>query len=239
MHFIPDDDGGLTEGLLPGAAAEMDAGRLPEAMPLHGEQQQEQQQPVSFGDLTARAQQAHATLHDRMTNILHRLTEREQRLETKSAIEFFQSVERQPQNRQQIKGLCIACGKLVTSTGSSRLVKHILQCPLMPTEVSLAFKLIKNESDNKTCGKRDAELRAVEEAEIFAKKHAASRAALKQGGIKASMQAAEAAWADKCIAEFFYANGIAFSAASPEPGGLYKRMITAIKAAPAGYKPPN
>ena len=42
MHFIPDDDGGLTEGLLPGAAAEMDAGRLPEAMPLHGEQQQEQ-----------------------------------------------------------------------------------------------------------------------------------------------------------------------------------------------------
>ena len=62
---------------------------------------------------------------------------------------------------------------------------------------------------------------------------------MKQLGIKGSMQGAEAAWADKCIAEFFYANAIPFGAACTEPSGLYRRMISAIKATPAGYKPPN
>ena len=60
-----------------------------------------------------------------------------------------------------------------------------------------------------------------------------------QPGIKAALLATEKAWADKCIAEFFYANAIPFGVASTEKSGLYRRMVAAIKATPANYVPPN
>lgn len=58
-------------------------------------------------------------------------------------------------------------------------------------------------------------------------------------GIKQGLQAAEAAAADRAIAEFFYANGISFKPADPSPDSYYKRMVKAIQAAPTGYVPPN
>ena len=90
-----------------------------------------------------------------------------------------------------------------------------------------------------TLGKRQAATLAAEEAEIWAKKHASSQSLLKQSGIKASLQETERAWADKCIAEFFYANAIPFGVASTDDTGLYRRMVSAIKAAPKAYIPPN
>lgn len=154
----------------------------------------------------------------------------------KDALQFYERVERKSDNKQQIKGHCLACGKMVTSTASFRLVGHLLKCPLMPSEVIKDFQQIKKLSNDKICGKREAENQAAEEAALWASRRALS---MKQLGIKGSMQGAEAAWADKCIAEFFYANAIPFGAACTESSGLYRRMISAIKATPAGYKPPN
>ena len=160
-------------------------------------------------------------------------------LASKHAVNFYINVEKK-EGSQQVKVTCAACGKSITSTGSSRLVDHIAKtCPLMPKEVVKAFMQLKKESTNKACGKRAAEVLAMEESEIFAKRYDAEQASLKQTGIKSSMGGPAAAWADKCIAEFFYANAIPFGAASSEAGSLYRRMFEAVKHAPAGYKPPN
>ena len=161
------------------------------------------------------------------------------KLEAKDAMKFYKDVQRKPDNKQQVKANCMACGKLVSSTGSNRLVVHLLQCPLMPMVIGKAFKELQDKSKSASCGKREAEAVAAQEAEVFAKRFAAEQAVLKQTGIKASLQGAEKAWADRCIAEFFYANAIPFGVANTDPGGLYRRMVTAIKATPAGYKPPN
>ena len=238
--FLADDEGGLLDTGSMAADAEMDT--LPEAMPSQQLPSQQQQQPPPmasfFGEITRRATLDRAAQHAKMLALLARLTEQEA-LESKHAVEFFEKVQRAPTNRQQLKGCCMACGKLVSSTGSSRLIKHMLVCPLLPMEVVKQFKQLKNMSSEKVCGKREAEALASEEAEVWARKHSVAQAALKQSSIKASMQSGEAAWADKCIAEFFYANAIPFSAASPDTTGLYKRMVDAIKASPAGYRPPN
>ena len=40
-------------------------------------------------------------------------------------------------------GSCMACSKTVKSTGSSRQLQHILQCPLIPKEVAKEFQVLK------------------------------------------------------------------------------------------------
>ena len=160
-------------------------------------------------------------------------------LAAKDVLEFFEDVQRKPENKQQLKATCSACGKVVSSTASSRLVVHISRCQLMPMVIVKSFRALKTAANDRVCGKREAELMGLEEKEQFHKKHVAEQAVLVQTGIKSSLQGAEGAWADRCIAEFFYASAIPFSVADTVPGGLYRRMVAAIKATPAGYKPPN
>lgn len=62
---------------------------------------------------------------------------------------------------------------------------------------------------------------------------------LRQLGIKAGFQSAEALAADKAIGNFFYANGLSFRAADPASDSYYKEMVRAIQQAPVGYVPPN
>ena len=57
-----------------------------------------------------------------------------------------------------MKADCMACRKTVSSTASTRLLLHILKCPLMPIEVVKDFNKDKQLSTNKACGKRDAAL---------------------------------------------------------------------------------
>ena len=231
------DGGGAADSVI---AGEADAAQLPAAVPLAGEQQQ-QRQPPTFGQFSARAQRDHAELHAKLMATHARIVAVAP-LNNKDAIEFFEDVERKPDNKQQLKGSCMACGKRVTSTASSRLVTHLLSCPLVPSEISKGFKRLKQLSGDKACGKREAECMAAEEADLWAKKHAAEQAVLKQTGIRASLQGAESAWAlgrQVHLAEFFYANAIPFGAADTADAGLFRRMVTAIKATRPGYKPPN
>ena len=218
------------------ADAAQDATELPEAAPRNGQQQR--QHPVAFGNIGERAQRGVAAMHSQLLAIFAECGGAT-KLRSQDAVKFFMDVERKEDNKQQLKGTCKACGKSVTSTGSSRLVTHMTKCPLVPAPVNKAFQDIMKQSSSKASGKREAEMIAAQDAEVFAKKFAAEQAVLKQTGIKASFHGAEKAWADRCIAEFFYANAIPFSVANTDPGGLYRRMITAIKATPAGYKPPN
>ena len=221
-----------------GADEDADA---PAAVPLPPPLACAQQQPapaVTFEAVAVRAQRDHAAMHNKLLSI-HAGIVAAAPLATKDAIAFFEDVHRQPANKQQLKGTCCACGKVISSTASSRLVVHITKCQLMPMAIVKSFRALKSAANDKVCGKREAELMGLEEKEQFHKKHVAEQAVLVQTGIKASMQGAESAWADRCIAEFFYANAIPFSVADTAAGGLYRRMVAAIKATPAGYRPPN
>ena len=53
----------------------------------------------------------------------------------KDAVQFYDGVVRKPDNKQQIKGNCMACGKSVSSTASTRMLEHLVKCPLVPTEI--------------------------------------------------------------------------------------------------------
>lgn len=75
--------------------------------------------------------------------------------------------------------------------------------------------------------------------QLFKQEHANAQAHLKQQCIRAGLKLSETAAADHAIANFFYGNGIPFSVASKGSDSLYRKMILAIKAAPAGYIPPN
>lgn len=161
-------------------------------------------------------------------------------LKARHASEFFRDIQyTNPSNSQQMKGVCICCCAYVASTGSSRFVGHLCVCALVPGDVRLAFQKVRGDSTSKSAAKRDALVLAEEEAASAAKKHASEQAKLKQVNIKSSLQSGEVVAADEAIANFFYANGISFSAASSEETSLYRQMIRAIQAAPIGYVPPN
>ena len=238
----PDSPGGLLEDDGPPLAAEADAQQA--AAPRPGVWQR---QPGIMSSLdansstAARHDQERAELQRRLMAIHDRIVDAAQ-LQGRDAVEFFDDVARKDDNKQQMKGRCKACGKAVSSTASVRFIDHISKCASMPNEIQRAFQRLRADAGSKAASKRHADALSQQDAEVWAKRHAAQQQQqldLKQPGIKASLQGAEAAWADKCIAEFFYANAIPFSIASSESSGLYRRMIAAIKATPASYKPPT
>ena len=238
MHGWADDDGGgLLSELCDGdgggdAVLAADGAELPAAAPVGLQQQQ-----PTLMEASKMAQHDITALHVKLTSIFQGIIAAS-KLEPKHAELFFNDVTRSKQNKYQSRGTCMACGKAVASMSSARYLGHLLRCPLLPAEIRKAFKSLKQVADDKASCKREAEVHAGEEAAHFAKKHAAEQTVLKQTGIKVGLLGAEKAWADKCIAEFFYANAIPFNSATSDPEGLYQRMVAAIKETPSGYKPP-
>ncbi|KAL1515454.1 hypothetical protein AB1Y20_002079 [Prymnesium parvum] len=142
-------------------------------------------------------------------------------------------------NKQQMHGHCVCCGMVVQSTGSYKWVTHILKCSLCPKEVRTAFQALRGASESKKGEKREAEAVAEEQAQMEKAAHRRQQLMLKQQCIRVGLQNSEAHAADIAIANFFYANAIPFSAASTESEALFRKMVSAIKSAPAGYIPPN
>ena len=62
---------------------------------------------------------------------------------------------------------------------------------------------------------------------------------MEQTSLPGTMQRVETELADKAVAQFFYSNGISFTAADTRVDSIYMAMIRAIKQAPASYVPPN
>ena len=181
-----------------------------------------------------------ARRHEKSVAILERLTADGNALKTKDATAFFDSVvQTNPSNGQQMKGVCIHCMSNFSSTGSSRFVGHLCGCPLVPSEVKQAFLTLRDASAKKAAAKRDAIVLANEDAEEAKRQHTVQQTALTQTSVRTAFATAEVAAADSAIANFFYANGISFSAASSEETSLYRTMIRAIQAAPRGYVAPN
>ena len=138
--------------------------------------EQRERQPV--GRVAARTRQDAMALHIKLMAIHSGIVAQAQ-LVAKDAIQFYEKVERKSDNKQEIiKGQCLACGKMVTSTASFRLVGHLLKCPLMPSKVIGDFQQIKKLSNDKICGKREAQNQAAEEAAVWARKRAAQQASL-------------------------------------------------------------
>ena len=156
----------------------------------------------------------------------------------KHASDFYRVV-REKEHSQQTKSECIACGHSFATTGSTRLVKHLLFCALVPREVKQPFLELQEKSESVQAGKRQHEILVKEEAQQQAAEHSAKQAKLKQQNVRVGLKSLEVAEADMAIAKFFYANGLAFSAASTDQESYYREMVKKIQAAPIGYVPPN
>ena len=121
-----------------------------------------------------------------------------------------------------MKGNCICCSTLVTSTGSFKFVEHLTKCPLCPREVRDEFLSLNVKTEAKRAEKRDTTLMATEEAQLAKQEHEQRQVVLKQQCIKAGIKQSEVAAADLAFANFFYANAIPFSAASKEADSLFR-----------------
>ena len=156
----------------------------------------------------------------------------------KNANQFFKVVSSKEKS-QQVRVECMACGHSMTSTGSSRLVKHIVMCALMPKDIKKTFLKLTAQTESNKAMKRGNEKLMEEEDQVAAADHAAKQAKLVQLNVRAGLKSLEVAEADLAIAKFFYANGLSFGAASAEQGSYYREMVRKIQAAPFGYIPPN
>jgi len=103
----------------------------------------------------------------------------------------------------------------------------------VPEAVRAAFKALRADTEGKRKEKRTALDLAAEE-EALAKSNM-QQEKWKQQNIVAGLKGAETAAADGAIANFFYANGLSFSAAQTAPGSYYREMCEAIKSAPVGW----
>lgn len=127
----------------------------------------------------------------------------------------------------------------IASTGSFKLVNHIIACQLMPKEISKAFSELRSQTERKRKSKEEEQTLHAEDVEQKKKEFHTKQAKLRQQGLRASMSVAESAIADEAIAKWFYAQGIPFHAANHSPGSYYQEMIDAIRNAPEGYVPPG
>ena len=176
-----------------------------------------------------------AAMHEMM---LARLQELPDDIKHKHAGEFYRTV-KSKEKSQQIKSECLACGHAFETTGSTRLVKHLLNCALVPNEIKKPFRLLFEKNESNRVQKRQHANLVKEEAQHVAAEHAVKQAKLVQQGLRVGMKSLEVAEADLAIAKFFYANGIAFSAASVVQESYYREMVSKIQAAPYGYLPPG
>mmetsp|Transcript_15687 Transcript_15687/g.27266 ORF Transcript_15687/g.27266 Transcript_15687/m.27266 type:complete len:207 (+) Transcript_15687:3-623(+) len=152
--------------------------------------------------------------------------------------EFFTGATYKRVGGEQLTAKCMYCSVLVTSTGATRLLDHLVKCSLCPSEVRERFAALRNITHSKRKEKQESEALMKEEAERQLCQ-AKVQKVLVQPGIRGSLKTAEAVNADEAIARFFYVNGISFAAADTAVDSYYKEMCRAIKAAPMGYIPPN
>ncbi|KAL1527180.1 hypothetical protein AB1Y20_015859 [Prymnesium parvum] len=157
----------------------------------------------------------------------------------KQAKEFFVDVTYKKVGGELLKGSCMFCTSSVTSTGSTRLVDHLISCHLCPQNVRIPFADIRKGTASKRKEKEETATLVAREAEQMCRQVKAQKVKLEQQGIKTSMKSAQCIAADTAIANFFYINGIPFSAADPSVDSYYREMIRAIRAVPDAYSPPT
>jgi hypothetical protein len=169
---------------------------------------------VTLNQVAVRQQLDVAAVHAKALEKLDTLSG--QTLQPKHAAAFFENAVKKEGTAQQLSGSCMACYMLVSSTGAFKFQSHIISCVLMPAAVKKVVKQLREGTEGKREGKRQVAVVQAEEANIAAQQHAADQLRLKQQCIRAGLHTAEVDAADKAIANFFYGNALAFSAASPQ-----------------------
>ena len=143
----------------------------------------------------------------------------------KQAIEFFTNIKSEKVGSQQVKATCVFCKRgPIASTGSARLVDHLLCCDAAPRPVKEGFKLLREATNSKRKLEEEAIVLREEERQHTAVAHEEAQAKLKQQYITVGLKTGQQAAADLAIARFFYANGISFSAANSTATGYFREM---------------
>lgn len=140
----------------------------------------------------------------------------------------------------QLTAKCMFCSKAVTSTGASRLVDHLVGCLLCPKEVKEVGKAMRLMTACKRSAK-DAQLKMQQqEAIVQEEMMKVQKVHEQQTGIREGFRSAECTLADKAVAQFFYANGISFTAAGDsEVDNQFRNMCDAIRRTPPSWIPPG
>lgn len=180
---------------------------------------------------------AETRLSELRSDVAAILAEMPAKIKPKDTSAFYLNIEYKKAGGQQCSATCMFCRRVVVSTGSARLLEHLSTCSLVTPD---AKKVITDVRDHQM-SKRKAK---ATEGELIAKENDVQMQIVKQQkfeqkGIRASFGVAASEVADKAVANFFYANGLSFSAADSSQGSYYQQMIRAIQAAPSGWKPPN
>jgi hypothetical protein len=98
---------------------------------------------------------------------------------------------------------------------------------------------LKSKAEGKRAQSDEHKVVVCEEADAQVRQLKIQKLELRQVGIRAGFKSAEATHADQCIARFFYANGLNFTAADTSTEGFYREMVVAIQRSGVGYTPPN
>ena len=157
----------------------------------------------------------------------------------KELLNFMDNVTYKTVGGQQLECDCSFCGFHIVSTGSSRVVPHVIDCLLAPSVVKVFCKTLVAKTNLKRKGKSEHLALVTEEKEVDLRELKIQKQELRQLSIKSGFKSAETSNADQAIAKFFYANGLNFGAADCKAGSYFREMITAIQLAPLAYLPPN
>ena len=160
-------------------------------------------------------------------------------IKNKHIFEFYKTVSSKGNQSQQKRVSCLACGHSFEAAGSTRLVKHFVNCALVPANVKQPFRKIMIQTENLKEHKRQRDNLKQEEAQHLAAEHKEKQAKLVQQNIRTGFKSLEVYEADLAISKFWYANGLSFAAASAKEDSYYREMIEKIQAAPIGYVPPG
>ena len=143
---------------------------------------------------------------------------------------FFTKMQLKAVGSQQRTGYCMFCSLKITGTGATRFVDHLAKCSFVCAAVQEPCRKLVVHSDGKRKLKDEAANAAEDEVARKLVKMKQEKDAMKQMGIKSGFRAAEAEVADQAVANFFYANGLSFNAATDTgPSAAFTKMVRAIQ----------
>ena len=103
----------------------------------------------------------------------------------------------------QLSGACMFCNASITSTGATRFVDHILDCPLVPARIRQPVRLLRDGTVKRRKLKEEQKNNTRLEAEEALIEAKLLRAAQRQQSLGESWGKAENDIADAAIARFF------------------------------------
>ena len=112
-------------------------------------------------------------------------------IKSKHIFEFYKTVSSKGSKSQQKRVACLACGHSFEAAGSTRLVKHFVNCALVPANVKQPFRKIMIQSEGLKEHKRQRDNLKQEEAQHLAAEHKEKQAKLVQQNIRTGFKSLE------------------------------------------------